>query len=98
MDYTDYLKFFFALILVLCLMGGLAFILKKLGIGQGQGMISPKFSKDKKRLKIVEILPLDARRRAMLIRRDQKEHLVIFSATGETVVETNIDASNDDAT
>lgn len=93
MDYQDYLKFLFALIFVLALMGGLAYILKRLGWGQGG--ISPIGSKSKKRLKIVEILPLDARRKAVIIQRDNVEHLVLLSGTGETVVETNIKASKD---
>ena len=88
MDYQDYLKFFFALVFVLALMGGLAYILKRLGWGQNG--ISPLGSKTKKRLKIVEILPLDARRKAIIIQRDDTQHLVLLSGTGETVIETNI--------
>jgi len=94
MDYQDYLKFLAALILVLSLMGGLAFILKKLGYGQGS-ILSPKLSKNQKRLKIVEILPLDARRKAVLLQRDDTQHLVLLSSSGETVVETNIKAPAD---
>ena len=90
MDYQDYLKFFAALIFVLSLMGGLAFVLKRLGLGQA-GMISPS----KKRLKIVEILPLDGRRKAVIIQRDDTQHLVLLGPSGETVVETNIKAPKD---
>lgn len=85
MDYQDYLKFFAALVLVLSLMGGLAFVLKRLGWGHG-GMISP----NKKRLKIIEILPLDARRKAVILQRDDVQHLVLLGPSSETVVETNI--------
>lgn len=90
MDYQDYLKFFAALVLVLSLMGGLAFLLKRLGWGQ-TGMISP----NKKRLKIVEILPLDARRKAVIIQRDDTQHLVLLGPSSETVIETNIKAPKD---
>jgi len=93
MDYQDYLKFFAALVFVLCLMGGLAFMMKRLGMGQS-GMISPS----KKRLKIVEILPLDARRKAMIIQRDDIQHLVVLGPSGETVIETNIKKPKDDKT
>ncbi|HPD82387.1 MAG: flagellar biosynthetic protein FliO [Alphaproteobacteria bacterium] len=93
MDYADYLKFFFALVFVLALMGGLAYLMKRLGWGQGG--ISPLGSKNKKRLKIVEILPLDARRKAVIIQRDDIQHLVLLSASGETVIETNIKAPKD---
>ncbi|MEM6781596.1 MAG: flagellar biosynthetic protein FliO [Pseudomonadota bacterium] len=84
MEAADYLQFFAALLFVLALMGGLALIMKRLGL-QGRAL-----STGKKRLKIIEILPLDARRRLMLIERDDTQHLVILSTTGETVVETNI--------
>lgn len=85
MDYYSYLKFLAALIFVLSLMGGLAYIMKRLGWGSG-GIISP----NKKRLKTVEILPLDARRKAVLIQRDDTQHLVLLGPSGETVIETNI--------
>lgn len=94
MDYQDYLKFFAALIFVLSLMGGLSFILKRTGWGQGE-MISPKLSKTKKRLKIVEILPLDLKRKAVILERDNTQHLVILGPSGETVVETNIKKPKD---
>lgn len=89
MDVIDYLKFFFALIFVLALMGGLAYILKRLGLSQ-DGLST--LNKKDKRLKVVEALPLDAKRKAVLIQRDDQEHLVLLSASGETVVETNIKA------
>lgn len=91
MELADYLKFLFALIFVLSLMGGLAFALKYFGFG-GTARMLPA---DKRRLKIVEILPLDARHRAILLRRDDKDHLVILSASGDTVVETNIPVKAD---
>lgn len=79
------LKFCAALVFVLALMGGLALGLKKLGLTQG-GSAAP----GKRRLKIIESLPLDARRRAVILRRDDTEHLVILGPNGETVVETKI--------
>jgi flagellar protein FliO/FliZ len=82
------------LLFVLSLMGGLAFALKYFGIG-GAARLIPA---DKRRLKIVETLPLDARHRAILLRRDNKEHLVILSPTGETVVETGIAVTDSAAT
>jgi len=85
MEYTDYLKFFAALVFVLGLMGGLALVLKRIGLGAAS-MIPA----DKRRLKVIEILPLDARRKAVLLSRDGAEHLVILGPAGETVVETNI--------
>ncbi len=85
MDYTDYLKFFFALVLVLSLMGGLAFILKRLGYGQGSVM-----SGHNRRLKIIETLPVGAKHKAVLIERDDTQHLILLGANSDTVIETNI--------
>ncbi|MFA7276552.1 MAG: hypothetical protein WC043_07110 [Pseudobdellovibrionaceae bacterium] len=86
MDSPDLLRFFLALVFVVSLMGGLWFALKKLGLGGP--LVLPVASK--RRLKLVEVLPLDARRKAILLRRDHTEHLVILGPTGETVVETGI--------
>ena len=41
-------------------------------------------------LRIVEVLPLDTRRKAVLLARDNVQHLVILGANGEIVVETGI--------
>ena len=86
MNWTDYLRFVLALVFVLGLMGGLFLILKKLNLGNLQPLAS------KRRLRVVESLMLDARHRAVILQRDDKEHLVILSPTGETVVETRLEA------
>ncbi len=75
-----------ALLFVLALMGGLWLFLKRLGLNGPMIVQAPS----KRRLKIIEILPLDVRRKAILLRRDDKEHLVILGPTGETVVEIGI--------
>ncbi len=80
------LRMIMALGFVLLLMGGLVFLLKKLGIAQETKMQTS----DKKRLKILESLPLDARRRVVIIQCDEQEHLVILNANGETVIQKNI--------
>lgn len=91
MDAPDYIKFVVVLIFVLSLMGGLALVMKRIGPGGGS-----LISTGKRRIRIVETLPLDARRRAVLIRRDDREHLVILGPSGETVVESNIQPVDDD--
>jgi flagellar protein FliO/FliZ len=40
-----------------------------------------------RRLAIVEVLPLDAKRRLVLLRRDGAEHLVLLGLGGDIVVE-----------
>ena len=79
------LKMIAALIFVLGLMGGLALLLKKLGLS---GHVSTPGQKN--RLKVVESIPLDQRRRLVLIQRDDAQHLVILGPNSETVVETDI--------
>lgn len=85
MEPVSYVKFLVALVFVLSLMGGLAYVLKRFGIGQGMAPVSGK-----RRLRVVEVLPLDAKRKLMMIERDDVQHLVILSPAGETVLETNI--------
>jgi len=80
------IKFALALIFVLSLMGGLALIMKRINSGR------PLANAPKRRLKLVESLPLDAKRRLVLLRRDNTEHLVILGAGGETVIEAQIAA------
>lgn len=86
MDSIDIAKYVLSLILVLSLMGGLWLVLKKAGMGGAPFMRSAA----KKRLSIVEILPLDPKRKAVILRCDDQEHLVILGQTGETVVESRM--------
>ncbi len=86
---ADIIRFAAAMLFVLALMGGLSLALRKFGHG------TPLTTPGKRRLKIVEVLPLDHRRRAMIIRRDDKEHLIILGANGETVVESGIESLQD---
>ncbi len=85
MDITDYLKFFAALIFVLAMMGGLAFILKKLGLDRGGSLTNGK-----RRLKIIEVMNIDAKHKAALIQCDDKQHLMLLNAQGDTIIESNI--------
>jgi len=78
------LKFGGALLLVLGLMLGLSLVMRRLNAGSG--LIAP----GKRRLKIVEMMPLGARHRMILVKRDDREHLVILGPAGETVVESGI--------
>ena len=86
------LRLLAALAFVIALMGGLAFILKKTGFAH-----VPQVSPKKRRLKIVEALPLDSRHRAVLIQRDNTQHLIILGANSEIIVETNITPEDDHA-
>ena len=83
---VDYMKFVFALLFVLGLIGGLAVLGKRLGMGH-RGPIGRGQSK---RLRIVETMPLDAKRRVILISRDDKEHLLLLGNSEEKVIEGDI--------
>lgn len=87
---TQLMRFAAALIFVLALMGGLALALRRFGLNR------PVSAGGKRRLKIVEVLPIDSRRRAVILKRDDREHLVILGANGETVVESGIEFAQDD--
>ena len=87
-DPTQYLRFVAALIFLLGLIGAAAFALRAFGfIPQGV-----QRRPTQRRLGIVESLMLDARRRLIIVRRDNKEYLLLVSATGETLLVGNIDA------
>ena len=92
MDAENYLRFVLAMVFVLSLMGGLWLILKKLGLAGPVVQVAGK-----RRLKIIESLSIDTRRRAVILQRDNIQHLVILGPTGETVVETQIPVPEDDA-
>jgi flagellar protein FliO/FliZ len=88
MDFANYLKFFFVLVFVLSLIGLMAWLGRRLGGFPGV----PNRKGNARRLQAVESLSLDARRRVILVRRDDVEHLIVLGPNSETVVETGIPA------
>lgn len=92
MEFSGYVRFVLALVFVIGLIGLLAVIARRYGLG----IAAPRPGKGRKRrLQLVEIMPIDAKRRAVLFRRDETEHLVIIGAGSETVVETGITPPDD---
>lgn len=87
MGMDDYFRFFLALIFVLALIGVLAVLSRRLGLGFPA--TAAKAAADR-RVKVVEVSPLDARRKLVLIQRDDVEHLLVISPTSEVVIETGI--------
>ncbi|MBI3440334.1 MAG: FliO/MopB family protein [Proteobacteria bacterium] len=90
MDTMLLLKFFSAFAFVIILMLLLSLVMKRIGLS---GALTP--ATGKRRLKVIEFLPLDHRRRLVLIKRDDQEHLLVLGPQGETVVESNIPAGSD---
>lgn len=85
MELETYIQFALALVFVIALIGLLAAVARRAGLGYA----TPKKG-GRRRLSITEVVPLDAKRRLVLVRRDATEHLVILGPAGETVVETGI--------
>lgn len=88
MDLEMYTRFLLALVAVLALIGGIAWLARRLGLG---GRLAPNRGKNP-RLGLVEVMALDSRRRLVLIRRDAKEHLLLLGPSGDLRVESDIPA------
>ncbi|NBX04354.1 MAG: hypothetical protein EBR02_09930 [Alphaproteobacteria bacterium] len=89
MDTIDPTRFILAFAFVLGLIGLLALVLKKYGKGKaifGQPMFGAK--DDGGRVQLLETRYIDARRRLVLIRRDNREHLLLLADGRELVVES----------
>lgn len=94
MTLADYLRFAGALLIVLGLILGAAWLYRRLaGTGGGRPWLGGRT----RRLSVAESLPLDASRRLMLVRRDGTEHLIVVGQDRVTVVETGIPAPSTDA-
>ncbi|CCQ74112.1 flagellar biosynthetic protein FliO [Magnetospira sp. QH-2] len=89
MNIEEYIQFGAALVFVLGLIGLLALIARKFGMGN---KVPSRGAGRRKRLSLVEVMPLDARRRLVLIRRDDRDHLILLGPANGTdlLIERNI--------
>lgn len=88
MDFATYFKAFLGLAIVLGLILGLSWLLKRMGFGDAlKGPLGRK-----RRLATVEAVMLDSRHKAVLIRRDDVEHLVLVGPNTSQVIEQGIPA------
>lgn len=87
MDFATYFKAFLGLAIVLGLILGLSWLLKRLGLGDFKGPLGRK-----RRLMTVEAVMLDSRNKAILLRRDNVEHLVLVGPNTSQIIETGIPA------
>src|SRR4051812_3481440 len=92
MDATVYIRFVLTLILVLGLILGLGWILRRMGFGVGTAGALTR----RRRLRVVESAMVDGRHRAVLIRRDDTEHLVLVGPNTSQVIERGIPAPAED--
>ena len=93
MEFDVYFRFLLALVLVLALIGGLAWAARRFGFG---GQLTPNTGKSP-RLSVVEVRVLDSRRKLVLLRRDGCEHLVLLGPNQDLLLESAIQAPRDAA-
>jgi Flagellar biosynthesis protein, FliO. len=91
MEPTVYLRAVAALVLVLGLLLGVLWALRRFGIG---GMVARPGAQ--RRLSVVEVMSVDARRRLVLVRRDGVEHLLLVGGPQDVVVEGGIGAAGNE--
>lgn len=82
MSVDTYWRFLLALAFVVALIAAAAWIARRLGFGSRLAT-----SGGKRRLAIIEVLPLDAKRRLVLLRRDETEHLILLGQQNDLVIE-----------
>ena len=88
MDITTYFKAFLGLAIVIGLIMGFAYAMKRMGFGDAlRGPLGRK-----RRLATVEAVMLDSRHKAVLVRRDDVEHLVLVGPNTSQVIERGIPA------
>ena len=89
MDMESYFRFMAALVLVIALIGAIAWVVRKFGLA---GRLSAVAGRPARRLKVVEYMALDPKTRMVLVQRDETQHLLLLSPNGPVVVERGIDA------
>jgi len=88
MDTVDPLRFIFAFLFVLGLIGLMGFGLKRYGHRlSGRGWLPQE---EGGRVQVLEVRWIDTRRKLALVRRDNVEHLLLLSDKGEQVIESGI--------
>jgi len=84
MDSSNYIRFMLALVFVLGLILALTWVARR------SGLTTTTKGRQKRRLALVEVMSLDAKRRLVLVSRDGREHLLLIGGTSDLVVEADI--------
>ncbi|HEV2548460.1 MAG TPA: flagellar biosynthetic protein FliO [Stellaceae bacterium] len=82
MSFDAYGRFLLALIFVVALIVAIAWLVRRFGLG-GRFVAAG----GTRRLAILEVLPLDGKRRLVLLKRDGVEHLVLLGQQSDLVIE-----------
>jgi flagellar protein FliO/FliZ len=93
MDLENYLRFAAALVFVLALIGLATWLARWFGFGTR----APQVRGGQRRLGVVEVATIDARHRAVLLRRDDREHLVLIGPSADLLIESGIEPPSDAA-
>jgi flagellar protein FliO/FliZ len=88
MEFDGYIRFILALIFVLALIGLLTAVARRFGFGYRTVTKGAKA----RRLSIVEVMPVDAKRRLVLLRRDSTDHLILLGNGSDLLLEGGIPA------
>jgi flagellar protein FliO/FliZ len=86
MEPVQYLKYIVGLLIVLGLIALVALLARRLGM-------VPRATRDPsapRRLSITDVISVDAKRRLVLVKRDDREHLLLLGPERDIVVERNI--------
>lgn len=86
-EVSTILKFFSAFVFVLALIGVGAWLWRRFGAG---GLSAASARGRQARLGVIEAAAVDSRRRIVLVRRDNVEHLIMLGGPSDVVIETNI--------
>lgn len=81
MDWTDWVRALFALIATLALIVGLAYAARRFGMLRAR-------TEGRKRLSVAESMMIDPRRQLVIVRCDDREHLLLLSPGNDVVVAT----------
>lgn len=87
-----YSRFLIALVVVLVLLAIFAWLARRFGFA-GRNFAAG----GRRRLAIVEVMPIDGKRRLVLLRRDRVEHLILLGSDNAIVIESGIGAAPSDS-
>lgn len=86
METETYMRFVLTLLFVLALIGVLAWLARRAGLGNRVA----RTAGSRRRLSVSEVSVIDGKRRLVLVRRDEVEHLVLLGPQKDLVIETGI--------
>ncbi len=90
----DYIRFIAALIFVIGLIMLVSHLAKRFGLpgvmSGGRALGGLAGMAPSRRLSMIEVMALDSRRRLVLVKRDDTEHLLLLGAGADLVVEPGI--------